>query len=103
MWDDRDIVDWATAGGRCLSREEADRVLAEDPEAEETTVTASSDGNVTGGFVLPWRVAKGSEHGRRWTRNREALLEGGVSPHTSCHPGCPATLPAHGQLKLSQV
>lgn len=53
VWDDRDIVDWATAGGRCLTREEADKVLAEDSEAEEVTVTASSDGNVTGGRCWP--------------------------------------------------
>ncbi|KAI3435905.1 hypothetical protein D9Q98_001963 [Chlorella vulgaris] len=47
VWDDRDIVSWATAGGRCISREEADRVLQEDEEAEEATVAASNDGTVT--------------------------------------------------------
>lgn len=48
MWDDRDIVSWATAGGQCLSADKAAQVLAEDPDAEEVVVQASSDGNVTG-------------------------------------------------------
>ena len=51
VWDDRDIVSWATAGGRCLSADEAAAVLAEDAEAEEVVVQASSDGNVTGAQV----------------------------------------------------
>ena len=49
MWDDRDIVSWETAGGRCLTPAEAAAVLAEDTEAEEVVIQASNDGNVTGG------------------------------------------------------
>jgi hypothetical protein len=49
VWDDRDIVSWATAGGRCISPAEAAKVLVEDPEAEEVLILASNDGNVTGG------------------------------------------------------
>jgi hypothetical protein len=52
VWDDRDIVSWATAGGRCLTPAQAAAVLAEDPEVEEVAVAASSDGNVTGERML---------------------------------------------------
>ena len=52
VWDDRDIVSWASAGGKCISPEEAAQVLAADPEAEEVTIAASSDGNVTGACLV---------------------------------------------------
>jgi hypothetical protein len=52
VWDDRDIVSWASAGGTCITPEEAAQVLAADPAAEEVTITASSDGNVTGACLV---------------------------------------------------
>jgi hypothetical protein len=51
VWDDRDIVSWATAGGRCLSPEQAVKVLESDPDAEEVEIAASNDGNITGVVV----------------------------------------------------
>lgn len=48
VWDDRDIVSWATAGGRCISAAEAQAILEKEDDTEEVTVMASSDGNVSG-------------------------------------------------------
>ena len=48
VWDDRDIVSWASAGGRCISADEAARVLARHPGVEEVAINASSDGRVEG-------------------------------------------------------
>lgn len=48
VWDDRDIVSWASAGGRCISADEAARILAAEEDTEEVVVQASSDGNVAG-------------------------------------------------------
>lgn len=68
VWDDRDIVSWETAGGRCLTPAEAAAVLAEDKDAEEVLIQASSDGNVTGGWAGQWGGICGgwasSWHGR---------------------------------------
>ena len=48
VWDDRDVVSWHVAGGRCISHEEAAEILASDPNAEEVLITPSTDNRQTG-------------------------------------------------------
>lgn len=54
VWDDRDIVSWSTAGGRCISADEAHKILQDEPDTEEVTITASSDGKVEGVQLKEW-------------------------------------------------
>ena len=90
VWDDRDIVSWETAGGRCLTPDEAVAVLAEDKEAEEVVIQASSDGNVTGGWGggVAWAIGSPAACCARVVRDVPQRRDTSLPPHTQphCHP-----------------
>eukprot|EP00887_Chlorella_sp_A99_P006362 scaffold3.g6362.t1 len=71
VWDDRDVVSWTVAGGRCISQEEADAVLAADPNAEEVAIIPSTD-NRTQAFE---GVGPGPHHVRCLRRKDYASAE----------------------------
>lgn len=56
VWDDRDVVSWSVAGGRCITPTEADQILATDLNAEEVIIVPSTD-NRTEGEGLPLETA----------------------------------------------
>lgn len=48
VWDDIDIVNWDSAGGRCISYAQREEILATRSDVEEVIVLLSNDGNVSG-------------------------------------------------------
>ena len=87
-------MSWETAGGRCLTPDEAAAVLAEDKEAEEVVIQASSDGNVTGGWGggVPWAIGSPAAC---FARVACATVPRHVTAHTNPAPLPPRTAPNH--------